>query len=142
MAKSYLDNAGLSYLWGKLKAKFSEIHTEASDAYDYADACMDEINSLKQMFKIKTYTYAYSSISNGGSLNVTATNLQMSTPSGYTPIAAQQVSSGNGNVVARTWNVAATGSTAAVALRNVSTSSQSGTVTFVVVYAKTSAITS
>lgn len=90
---------------------------------------------------IKTYTYAYSSIANGGSLNVTATNLNMSTPSGYTPIAAQQVSSGNGNVVARTWNVAATGSTVAVALRNVATTAQSGTVTFVVVYAKTSMIT-
>ena len=90
---------------------------------------------------IKTYTYAYSSVANGGSLNVTATNLNMSTPSGYTPIAAQQVSSGNGNVVARTWNVAATGSTVAVALRNVATTAQSGTVTFVVLYAKTSMIT-
>lgn len=139
---AYLDNTGLSYLWSKLKAKFSEVHIEAADAYDYADACMDEINGLKQMFKIKTYTYAYSSLANGGSLNVSATNLNMSTPSGYTPVAAQQVSSGNGNVIARTWNVAATGSTAAVALRNVATSSQSGTVTFAVLYAKTSLITS
>ena len=117
---AYLDNTGLSYFWGKLKTKFAP----------------------KDLLKIKTYTYAYSSISSGGSSNVTATNLSMSTPSGYTPVAAQQVSSGNGNVVARTWNVAATGSTVAVALRNVSTSSQSGTVTFVVLYAKSDTITS
>lgn len=107
----------------------------------------DWVNSWKTLgtpfdiFQIKTYTYAYSNIAAAGSLNVTATNLGISTPTGYTPLAAQQVSSGNGNVVARTWDVTATGSTAAVALRNVATSAQSGTVTFKVVYVKSDSIT-
>jgi len=92
-------------------------------------------------YRVIDYTYTYS-VNANSNINITASQLQISTPEGYTPVAARQVSSGNGNVIARTWNVAATGSTVAVALRNVATSSQSGTVTFVVLYVKSDTITS
>lgn len=100
--------------------------------------------AFSDLIKIKTYTYPYSNLAKNGTLNVTAANLHMSTPNGYTPVSAQRVSSGNGNIIARTFDVSATGSGTAVALRNVSTGDTpiSATVTLSVMYVLSNVISS
>ena len=123
--------------------------TTANNALTAATSATDKLSSL---LKLNTYTYTYttSNLGANGSYLVQANSLKdsnsqtmtqwLSDNSSYTPIAAQQVSSGNGNAIARTWNVAATGTQAAVALRNATTTAQSGTVTLTILYAKSSVI--
>lgn len=114
----------------------------AADAYEMAE---DATTTLSSMLQLKTYTYTYSSLASGGALVIKGSDFPspgITTPSGYTPVAALKVLTGNNNVVPRSWDASATGSTAAVCIRNVSTSAQSGTVTFTILYAKSGVVAS
>ena len=147
MANEYLDKTGLSQVWAKSTNKFASKDVASKTASGLCPQLPNETTTTKFLrqdgtwaeptgiYELGTYTYAYT-ISANGAMNISASDLGMSTPPGYTAVAARQVSSGNGNVIARTWNVAATGSTAAVSLRNVASAEQSATCTLVVLYVK------
>lgn len=68
-------------------------------------------------YRIKNYTKTYS-ISANGIINLSGSDLNISTPDGYTPVAVLSAKSGNGNVVVRTFNGAAVGSAIALSLKN------------------------
>ena len=89
------------------------------------------ISNIQRMFmsstsstliKRVTYNYAYTVAANAN-LNITGTNLSISTPSGYTVLGINNFSTGNSNVVTRSFASAQTGSNTVVSLRNVSSSS-------------------
>ena len=87
------------------------------------------------LFKVVTYTASYTISANSG-LALTASELNVSTPTGYIPIAITGVGSGNSNVCLRYLNATATGSNNMVGLRSVSSSSISATVTVYILYAR------
>lgn len=87
------------------------------------------------LFQIVSYSYAYT-INASSSLNISASDMGVSTPSGYKPIALTKFSSGNGNVCTRFADIEATGSSACLALRNVSTSAISATAWIGILYVK------
>lgn len=76
-------------------------------------------------YQIKSYTYTYGQIAASSEVSITATNLGVSTPSGYTPVAATYYTGGNKNVVPRYINVEATGSSAVMILKNITSSATS-----------------
>lgn len=87
------------------------------------------------LFQIVYYSYAYT-INASSSLNISADDMGLSTPSGYKPIALTRFSSGNGNVCTRFADIEATGTSACLALRNVATSSISATSWIGILYVK------
>jgi hypothetical protein len=76
-------------------------------------------------YQIKSYTYTYGQIAASSEVSISATDLGISTPSGYTPVAATYFSGGNKNVIPRFINAEATGSSAAMILRNITSSATS-----------------
>lgn len=66
--------------------------------------------------------------------DILAPAFDIGTQSGYSPVAAVKVTTGNNNVVVRSFNAEATGTTSMVMVRNVSSSSASATVTIEVLY--------
>lgn len=86
------------------------------------------------LYQVKDYTYAYSNLASGAILSITGTQLGVSTPTGYTPVAVRRAWSGNDNVDVRGFNGNATGSDVVLQLRNVTTSSRSGTARVSILY--------
>lgn len=87
------------------------------------------------LFKLVQYSASYT-ISANGSLSLTANDLDMSTPSGYTPIAVVVIGSGNSNVAIRYVNATATGTSNALGFRSVSTASLTASATLQILYVK------
>lgn len=104
---------------------------DTEDAHGYPISVDRLIYKTRNPYTLSTYTYSYTVAANG-TLNVTATNLGVTATANYVPVAFSRIDTGNNNVVHRSENVEATGSTAMVALRNLASSSQSGTLTVVV----------
>ena len=75
-------------------------------------------------YQTKTWSYTYT-LNAGASLNVTGTNLGISTPSGYTPVAVVRITTEHSDVVARSFNCLQTGGNTVVALHNIGTSKAS-----------------
>lgn len=88
-------------------------------------------------FQKKTYQFTYT-ISASASLTITGSDLGVSTPSGYTPVAFSQVTSGHAEVVIRGMICSSIGSNGIVYLRNTSAASRTGTVTVEILYIKNS----
>ena len=86
---------------------------------------------------VKNYTYEYT-IGANANLDVTGTNLEVSTPSGYAPIAFRQINTANGNVVWRSIIANSTGNSPVVRLRNLSTSSITARLNLDIIYVKAS----
>lgn len=93
---------------------------------------------LNNLIKAVEYTYTYSIAANS-SLAVTSTNLSFSTPSGYTPIGVTMFNSANDNVMIRGFNPRATSGNC-LWLRNLSSSTQTGTARVGVLYIKTAVV--
>lgn len=93
-----------------------------------------------EIFKLVNYSYDYKNLAAGAYLNVTATMLGMSTPSGYTPVGCVRVAVGSTGCCLVAINAKATGSGTAVGIRNVSSSAASSTVGFDVLYVRTALI--
>ena len=94
---------------------------------------------------VKRYEYSYQSFGPGYH-GVTAEDLGMSTPNGYTPVAAAQCSSGHNDMAVESFSVFATGSSNAIKLYNHRTDNTlanylSGTVVFRVLYMSTALYT-
>lgn len=88
----------------------------------------------KLLTMTKEYSYSYS-INGNGDLSITASNLGISTPSGYKPFALAFYNSGNVNVVTR-GILAISTSGNCVWLHNLSSSAQTGTYTMNIAYVK------
>ena len=91
------------------------------------------------LIKKVTYTYEYSIAANT-SINVTANDLGISTPSGYSPVAMHYVATGSTDVVPRNINVSSTGTGTPLALRNVSSAAKTGTCYLGITYIRSEAI--
>lgn len=70
-----------------------------------------------RMYQVKEYSKTYS-LSNGSSLSLTANDFQISTPSGYTPLAIAGISSGDDAVFMSNVSPRATGTNVAMVLFN------------------------
>ena len=76
--------------------------------------------SADPLFKVVAYTYAYSLAANEN-INITANQFEMSTPSGYTPIAVRNFYSGSNNAAVRAVYGSATGGSTVMSVRNFTT---------------------
>ena len=91
------------------------------------------------LIKNVTYTHEYSVAANT-TLNVTANELGISTPSGYSPIAMYYVATGSADVVPRNINAGVTGTSVSLALRNVSSATKTGTCYLGITYMRSEAV--
>ena len=110
----------------------------------YGDASNVYVNGVRidnTLFKYKSYSYAYT-VSANSYVNVTASNLGMSTPSGYTGLCAYKVWTGNSNCGITLYDVNNSGSSTACQVRNFSGSDRSGTMQIGIVYIRTGVISS
>lgn len=100
---------------------------------------LTELNSnLTDLIKFKDYSCSYSITANGN-LAITASDLSVSTPSGYTPLGFYLIATGNSNVIARNIYSRSTGSTTMVSVKNTSNSALSNlTLEISIAYIKSS----
>ena len=95
------------------------------------------------LIKRVTYTAAYSGLAANSNKTLTADDFDISTPSGYLPLSVSYVTSGVGGVIVRFYaitNTKTTLSKSIMDLRNVSSSSQSGTAAITINYIRSEAI--
>ena len=96
-----------------------------SDAINEHESDISTLNSnLTDLIKFKDYSCSYSVTANG-STAITANDLGVSTPSGYTPLGFYLIATGNANVIARNIYSRSTGSNTMVQVKNTSTSALS-----------------
>lgn len=96
------------------------------------------IITTNNLYQVKDYTYSYT-LSNGSTTYITATNLGVSTPSGYTPVAVCTFNAGSNNcTVTAVWPTA-TGSGNMMRIRNLKTGSgsETNTAAISILYLKT-----
>ena len=84
---------------------------------------------------IKEYSKSYT-VAGNGSFNLTADDLSLATPSGFKPVAAAKIGSGNTNVVLRYVNVEATGTNNVLGFRSVTSSSVTASASISILYLK------
>lgn len=127
------------YAWSAAKSVMQTVANAAINAALAAEGAIASAISAAQndSFIMKNYTASYT-CTPGNAVGVTANDFGFATPSGYTPIAVYNLQTRSNYIVFRSLNVAATGSTNALILVNVS-SSQTATTTadLGVLYAKT-----
>ena len=94
-------------------------------------------NTLDGFIGSRAFSYAYS-VNANSTVTITGDNLDMSIPDGYVPIGMRVLDTGNTFVFPYFYNLAGTGGTTSIfaRLHNVSSSTQSGTFTFRIVYVK------
>jgi hypothetical protein len=92
-----------------------------SDAINEHESDISTLNSnLTDLIKFKNYSCIYSVTANGNA-DITANDLSVSTPSGYTPIGFCLIATGDASVITRNIYLRATGSSTMVKVRNIST---------------------
>lgn len=98
------------------------------------------VGTMAQDVWIRTrYPFTYS-VSGSGSVNITKNQLGISVPDGYTLVGYTSISTGNANVIPRSWNAQSTPTGTSIVLRNVTSTAVSNQSFFVdVLYMKTSA---
>ena len=125
-------------LWQKLG--FAALDTTADDcsgAINELNTGLTTLNSnLTDLIKFKDYSCSYSVTANG-STAITASDLNVSTPSGYTPLGFYLIATGNANVIARNIYSRSTGSNTMVQVKNTSSSALSNlTLEISIIYIK------
>lgn len=100
------------------------------------------ISGVNPPIIFRTFSRAYSSLAAGSNLTITAAQLNLSTPAGYTPIGLQKVTTGYNNVGFRFFDPTATGSSTALVLFNSGSSAASSTASVTVAYVYTALIQS
>ena len=88
-------------------------------------------------FQGKDYSYEYTVAANSV-VDITGTNLGVSTPSGFTGVAMTNIRTNNNNVVIRAFRADVTGGNVVVSLRNLSSSQVKNTVQLRILYLRTS----
>jgi len=105
-----------------------------TDKTDVVSA-INEADTQADLFKICIYSYSYS-ISADNYITINAEDFGLTTPAGYTPVATVRASSGKGAVSLRLFNPLVTGANPAMGLRNNSSSTQTGSATLGILYAR------
>ena len=91
------------------------------------------------LFVYKQYSAGYEITANGNK-NISANDLSYTRPTGYTPLSANQVTSGNSNVLIRTIDTSAAGSNPVLAVHNVSGSAVSATASIRILFVNSSVL--
>lgn len=91
---------------------------------------------------VKQYQYTYGTINANAGVNITGTDLGVQAPEGYIPVAMGRIATGDASIAIRSYNYKATGSSAVLSLRNVSSDAVSNkTVTVEIMYFKKEHVT-
>lgn len=135
-ANTYVAVITLNYIWRmqivcSMHKKVIAYRVYNSGAWHDWTVLTDE----SPMYMTKGYSYAYSCPASGA-VNITGTNMGLSTPAGYTPIAVLSYSTNSNEVMPRSMNAGATGSTSFCVLTNKSASAVSFTLQATILYAK------
>ncbi len=91
----------------------------------------------EQLYSVVRYSYEYTCPASG-TVNITKNDLGISVPSGYRIAGYIGISTGNADVVPRSWNPQATATGTTIPLRNLTTAQKTGTLAVDVLYLKTS----
>ena len=113
----------------------------ASIEYDISDiqGAISTLNTkTASVFLLRDYSYTYSI--SGTSVNISAQDFNVSTPSGYTPVALTKIATGNANIVVRSYNAAATGASYMLNLWADNISANNLTTQITILYVKTTLI--
>lgn len=89
----------------------------------------------EQPYMVERYSYAYTCPASG-TVNITKNDLGISVPTGYRIAGYVGISTGNADVVPRSWNPQATATGTSIPLRNLTTTQKTGTLTVDVLYLK------
>lgn len=89
-----------------------------------------------KLFRIISSSNYSVSVPASGAVNVTASNLGLSTPEGYKPLSIVCIYCSSNDVVFRSFDATATGSTSFGVLRNLTSSEKSVTVNVKIAYCK------
>ena len=111
----------------------------------YPQTIWDHVESVKldltTLFKVVTHpTSASISIAANGAVNVTANQLNITTPAGYTPVAIIAIYSNSNDVVFKNFDARATGGSSFGIARNVSSSAVTFLANVTILYAKSTYI--
>ena len=90
------------------------------------------------MFKIITSSNYSVTVPANGAINVTANNLGLVTPLGYSPISCRSYFANSNDLVWRSMDVSAQGTQSFGVIRNVSNTSVTATIIITIVYVKLS----
>ena len=93
------------------------------------------ILTTKDAYQIKTYSMSIT-VTASSTLSVTASQLGVSTPSGYSPVGFVGIATGNNNIYVYYQNVTITGSNNILQLRNIASTDKSCTLTVHILYLK------
>jgi hypothetical protein len=124
-SSTYLTQSSASSTYATQTALGNTDAKVGSGTLDVGSDLTDGVNQLNSnltdLIKFKDYSCSYSVTANG-STAITANDLSVSTPSGYTPLGFYLIATGNANVIARNIYSRSTGSNTMVQVKNTSTS--------------------
>lgn len=95
---------------------------------------------LSTLFRVESFTSVSLTVGANGALNVTANNMNISHPAGYTPVGIINIYSNNNDVVFKNFDVRASGGSSFGIVRNVGNSAATFTASVVILYAKSTYI--
>lgn len=114
--------------------------TNLQGAVEELDAAVDAVNqSLTQLFKVKSYSSSYT-VASENSITLKGNDLDVSTPSNYTPVAICYISTGYNGVVPRNLFPEGTGTDNVITLQNVTSSSITGSLSIKILYIKSESV--
>ncbi|MBP5423960.1 MAG: hypothetical protein J6Y78_16125 [Paludibacteraceae bacterium] len=94
-----------------------------------------DILTTKDAYQIKTYSMSIT-VTASSTLSVTASQLGVSTPSGYSPVGFTGIATGNNNIYVYYQNATITGSNNIIQLRNIASTDKTCTLTVHILYLK------
>ena len=131
-------NGGSS--WGSWVRGLSETHIAdnltTNDATKVLSAKQGKVLNDSLSMVYKEYTYTYTNIAADADFQVLGRDVDLSTPTGYYPLAIRTIGTGSTGVLLRYINPIANAATTFMALHNVSNSAMSGTASVQILYGK------
>jgi len=95
---------------------------------------------LTTLFKVENFTSTTLTVGANSALNVTATNMNITHPAGYTPLGIMSIYTNNNDIVFKNFDVRASGGSSFGIVRNVGNSAATFTASVVIMYAKSTYI--
>ena len=149
---TYGAGAGLSLTGNVFSVDPSTANIKADDVIYGNSNVKDELDDLDNnvtniqtllggLLKVVYYPNTNSiNVPANGAVNITANDMNITTQTGYAPVAIVSLYSSSNNIVMRSFSVVATGTTSFGVARNVSNNAESAIFNVVILYAKTSII--
>lgn len=95
---------------------------------------------LTTLFRTESFTSASLTVGANGALNVTANNMNITHPAGYTPVAMISIYSNSNDIIFKNFDIRASGGSSFGIVRNVGNSSVTFTANTTILYAKSTYI--